>query len=246
MGFNLNMVIGHHISIGQTNVLLLDIIGLIYFMGAWIGYSYFAETQYARVPNLMYIMDQMRLKWMQRILTRPNRIADASLVGNLLRSISFFANTSIFILIGLITVLGYRESAIDMINTIPFAVTSTPFMWEAKVFTLAIIFIYAFFKFTWSLRQYNYCCILVGAAPMPDEDQDAHADYAYRAGRVIMNAGKHFNMGMRAYYFGLATISWFLHPLLFIATTTLVIAITYRREFRSHTLVNLAQSSNEK
>ncbi len=234
------------VQIGQTNVLLLDLVGLIYFFAIWSGYSHFAQIQYARTPNLMQVMDEMRTKWMFRLLERQNRIADASLVGNLLRSISFFANTSIFILIGLITVLGYRDSALEMLNDVPFVVPTGAFMWELKVFTLAVIFIYAFFKFTWSLRQYNYCCILVGAAPMPDEDRESHASYAHKASRVITNASKHFNMGMRAYYFGLATMSWFLHPLLFICITTLVVAITYRREFRSHTLLELTELSHEK
>ena len=218
----------------------LDLAALAYFVVMWLGYSSYAQKHYATRPNLMFIMDQMRAQWMRSILRRPNRIADANLVGNLLRSISFLANTSIFILIGLITVLGYRESAIDMLNTIPFAVPTGPLMWELKVFTLVLIFVYSFFKFTWSLRQYNYCTILVGAAPMPDETPELHEDFANKAGAVIQNAGKHFNMGMRAYYFGMAALSWFVHPILFILLTTLIIAVTYRREFRSHTLVNLA------
>jgi uncharacterized membrane protein len=184
-------------------------------------------------------MDKMRIKWMRQVLRRESRIADASLVGNLLRSISFFANTSIFILIGLFTVLGYRDSAIEMINQLPYAVNSTPFMWELKVFTLAMIFVYTFFKFTWSLRQYNYCCVMVGAAPMPDQAPEIHERYAEHAGKLSASASKHFNMAMRGYYFGLATISWFLHPLLFMAATTLIIGITFRREFRSETLNSL-------
>ncbi len=181
----------------------LDLMALAYFVLMWVGYSNYAQKHYSTRPNLMFIMDQMRAQWMRSILRRPNRIADANLVGNLLRSISFLANTSIFILIGLITVLGYRESAIDMLNTIPFTVQSEPLMWEVKVFTLILIFVYAFFKFTWSLRQYNYCTILVGAAPMPDETPELHDDFGLKAGAVIQNAGKHFNMGMRAYYFGM-------------------------------------------
>lgn len=218
-----------------------DALAIAYFALMWIGYSHYAEKHYATRPNLMFIMDQMRAQWMQSIVKRPNRIADANLVGNLLRSISFLANTSIFILIGLITVLGYRESATDMLNSLPFAVKTTTLMWEVKVFLLAFIFVYAFFKFTWSLRQYNYCSILVGAAPMPDDQDADHEAFAFKAGAVIQNAGRHFNMGMRAYYFGLAALTWFLHPLFFAIATTLVIAITYRREFRSHTLVNLAK-----
>ena len=230
--------LGGNILVDGVNILLVDVIALIYFTVAWYGYSSFAEAQYKRMPNLMYIMDQMRVKWMRQVLKRDMRMPDSTLVGNLLRSISFFANTSIFILIGLFTVLGYRDSAIAMLNELPYAVHSTAFMWELKIFVLAIIFVYAFFKFTWSLRQYNYCCILLGAAPLPKEAPETHEDYAQKAGKLIANAGKHFNMGLRGYYFGLATITWFLHPLLFIATTTFIIYITYRREFRSETLMS--------
>lgn len=218
-----------------------DALALVYFFGTWLGYSNYAQKHYHDRPNLMNVMDKMRAQWMHSILRRSNRIADANLVGNLLRSISFLANTSIFILIGLITVLGYRDSAISMLNNLPFAVTTSTVMWELKVFLLAVIFVYAFFKFTWSLRQYNYCSILVGAAPMPDEAPETHENFAFKAASVIQNAGKHFNMGMRAYYFGLAALTWFLHPLIFAATTTLVIGIIYRREFRSHTLIDLAE-----
>lgn len=224
---------------GTGHYWLLDLGALFYFIIAWFGYAAYSQQQYDKRPNLMCIIDQIRHSWMRNILKRPNRIADASLIGNLIRSISFLANTSIFVLIGLITAFGYRESAIKMLNDVPFAMQTAPMMWELKLFTLVVIFIYAFFKFTWSLRQYNYCCIIVGAAPMPDESPEEHALYARKAGALIQNAGKHFDMGMRAYYFGLAALSWFLHPLIFIGVTTLVVFITYRREFRSHTLVAL-------
>lgn len=228
------------VSLGHANLLLIDVLALVYFIAMWGGYVYYAEAQYSRTDNLMRIMDKMRVRWMRQILRRENRIVDGSLVGNLLRSISFFANTSIFILIGLVTVIGYRESAIEVIKTIPYALHTSQFMWELKVFNLAVIFIYAFFKFTWSLRQYNYCCILIGAAPMPKENPETHDDYARKAGNLIANAGRHFNMGLRAYYFGLAAISWFLHPMIFMMITTFIVYILYRREFRSHTVNSLS------
>ncbi len=229
---------------GNATIMLVDVVALVWFVALWTGYSYYAEAQYNRAPNLMHIMDQLRIQWMRQVLKRESRIVDGTLVGNLLRSISFFANTSIFILIGLLTVLGYSHSAVKMLAEIPFAAPSTSFMWEVKVFNLGIIFIYAFFKFTWSLRQYNYCCILVGAAPMPDESPHLHENYAVKSGHVIANAGRHFNMGLRAFYFGLAAISWFLHPLLFMALTALVVMIIHRREFRSHTVNSLSGLSD--
>ena len=45
-----------------------------------------------------------------------------------------------------------------------------------------------------------------------------------------------FNRGVRAYYYGLAALSWFLHPVLFAVVTVWVVAVIYRREFLSYTL----------
>lgn len=228
------------IHLAGMQFVLIDVLAFVYFLLLWTGYSWYASSQYDGRTNLIRITDDMRIQWMRQILKRETRIMDSTLVGNLLRSISFFANTSIFILIGLVTVLGYRDTAVETIQTIPFAIDSSALMWELKVFNLAIIFIYAFFKFTWSLRQYNYCCILIGAAPMPNEDVDNHENFALRAGNMIANASRHFNMGVRAYYFGLAAISWFLHPILFMILTSLFVLIIYRREFCSKTMENLA------
>jgi len=110
---------------------------------------------------------------------------------------------------------------------------------------MAWIFVYAFFKFTWSLRQYNYACILVGAAPFPNENIGKHEEFAKRAGDLIANAGRHFNMALRAYYFGLATISWFIHSGIFIVMTLWVVLVIFRREFRSHTVNNLSALHNK-
>ncbi len=54
---------------------------------------------------------------------------------------------------------------------------------------------------------------------------------------VVMGfANRNFNQGLRAYYFGVAALSWFLHPALMIAVTLGVIYVLQQREFRSQTL----------
>lgn len=238
MNNDIETFIHQTISIGSANVMFIDLIALLFFVGAWVSFSVFAKHPKTSA-GLMRIMNRMRWRWMRQMLKRSNRMVDSTLMGNLLRSISFFANTSIFILIGLISMVGYRDSVIDMLQTIPFATHSTPFIWELKLFNMIVIFVYAFFKFTWSLRQYNYCCVLIGGAPFYDENTEMHESYAEKAGSLLANAASHFNMGMRAYYFGLAAISWFVHPLLFIALTAWVVLIIYRREFKSQSLLNL-------
>lgn len=218
----------------------IDLFAFAFFIAAWVGYNRYALSRYDRRHNLMRLTDELRFEWMHMALKRDNRIVDSTLIGNLLRSISFFANTSIFILLGLITILGYREQATEILNSIPFTIKTSPLMWDLKIFLLAYIFIYAFFKYTWSLRQYNYASIYLGAMPFHDERLDEHKEIAQRGGRLISNAGRHFNMGLRAYYFGLAAITWFFHPLFFMGVTMLVVLVIYRREFHSRAVGNLS------
>jgi uncharacterized membrane protein len=57
-----------------------------------------------------------------------------------------------------------------------------------------------------------------------------------RIAEIVSFANRNFNQGLRAYYFGVAAMSWFLHPALMIAMTLGVIYVLYQREFRSQTL----------
>lgn len=221
-------------------VLYMDMVALGWYICCWFGYAWYADSQYGKSANLVRIMDDMRTRWMHQMIKRDARMSDATLIGNIARSISFFASTTVLILIGIVTVMGsHQQEGLQIIRSLPFVMGSTSLMWEFKLGLLALVFTYAFFKLTWSLRQYNYVSIVVGAAPLCNEHKSYHYEYARRAGKLIGNAGRHFNLGLRAYYFGLAVISWFLNGAVFMAVTALVVFVAWRREFRSHTVNNL-------
>jgi len=225
--------------LGETSILYMDAVALFWFGACWFGYAKFADANYHRRLNLIRIMDEMRTRWMHQILKRDSRISDATLVGNIVRAILFYASTSILVLLGLFTVMGSQTAGLNVLRAIPFTMGASPFMFDIKISLMVLIFIYVFFKLSWSVRQYNYVNIIIGAAPMPGEGKHHHFDYAERAGKLIGNAGRHFNMGLRGYYFGLAATTWFLNGLIFMAVTMLVVYVVYRREFRSHTVNNL-------
>lgn len=222
----------------------LDIIALAWFLLCWITYALVADRKRFISPSLMQAADVYREAWMRRMLERDNRLVDSTLIGNLMSSVSFFASTTIIIIGGLIAVLGATEQVIAVTAELPFTVKTSREVWELKLLLLVTIFVYAFFKFTWSLRQFNYCCILIGAAPLDSGSKDALQDYARRAARLNSLAGDHLNRGVRAYYFGLAVLTWFINPWLFIGVTGWVIAVLYRREFASNILKALGEVEN--
>lgn len=231
-----------YFSLLDIHIAWLDALALVWFVAAWFGYDVYSQRRYPHSLNLISITFTMRVNWMRQMLRRDNRIMDAALIGNLMNSITFFASTSILVLAGLITILGYRNEAKEILNDIPLVQDTSNFMWEFKIFLMAFIFVYTFFKFTWSMRLYNYTAMFVGSAPHFKEDSGAELEaYASRGGQLLANAGKHFNMGLRAYYYGLAVLSWLLHPVLFVIMTTWVVYEVHRREFRSHTVNNLAK-----
>jgi uncharacterized membrane protein len=226
-----------------------DLIPLFFFFFVWVGYvqlaQYLAKSRDALAPAL----HNYRYEWMLKVITRDNRVADAAIVSNLERNAAFFASTSIIILAGLITALGAVEKLEDFFSGLEVPFVYDPGFWHFKLIIMIGIFAYAFFKFTWCLRQYGFCSVMIGAAPMADDPKitaGRKEAFASSAAKVIDNAGKHFNLGLRGYYFGMAFLTWFINTPLFFAVTILITSVLYYREFHSSTLKALIRGQSEK
>lgn len=220
----------------------LDLLALAVFATAWIGYSWIADRRFA-AHGLMGATARHRIRWMEQMLVRDNRIFDSTLVANISRSPNFFAQTSLLILGGLIALIGAGDRVASVVSEMPFARPTATAVWHLKLGVEVVIFIYAFFKFTWSMRQFNYLMIVMGAAPPHGSDaaRDEGRDIVARAARMSDIATENFNAGIRAYYFGLAALGWFVHPLLLAAASALIVLVLWRREFHSRTLAALRE-----
>ncbi|MGB0747919.1 MAG: DUF599 domain-containing protein [Magnetospiraceae bacterium] len=212
----------------------LDIFGIAVFLVVWTGYTYFADKA-SEKQNLNTVMHAHRLQWMREMLLRETRIVDGQILGYTMQNVSLFASVSVLIIGGLLALLGSAETARSAFLALPFVVQTSGSLWEIKVLSLAFLFVYAFFKFAWSLRQFNYTATLMGASPPPkaEDRHDAHAQKLARLGTLAVLS---YNRGVRSYYFGVALLTWFLHPVLLAITAVWVARVVYRREFKSKTL----------
>ena len=220
-----------------SDILLSDMIALGWFFIAWYGMSWIGKHfKNNDKTTLRSISKNYRNQWMLHLLERSNRMSDVALIGNLMRSVSFFASTSILILAGLIAAFGAVDHVIEIIYGFPYAVHVSPAFTKLKLLLLVLIFIYAFFKTVWSLRQYNSTVIMVGAAPDVFDCDEALFSYANSLGIVLNRASRHFIEGMRGFEYALAALAWFIHPFMFMLATMLVSSVIYRREYASRTL----------
>ncbi|MBM3393877.1 MAG: DUF599 family protein [Betaproteobacteria bacterium] len=213
-----------------------DAIGLLWFFILWLGYQRYAYIQGRARPSLMSVMAQYRRDWWANMVARELRVIDTGILTNLSNSATFFASTTLFILGGLLALLGTTDKIVALVQGLPFHARVAGQPWELKILLLVGIFVYAFFKFTWALRQFGFSSVLVGAAPKVTEPGHEDTHFIKRAARLSTLAAESFNYGLRAYYFGLAALSWFVSTSLFIVVTTWVVLVLYIREFRSPAL----------
>ncbi|MDB5801583.1 MAG: putative rane protein [Rhodocyclales bacterium] len=224
----------------------LDWTGLIWFMICWAGYERIVDRGWRGRITLLEETHRLRLGWAKQMLVRENRIVDAALVGNLVNSVSFYANTSIYIIAGLFATLGALDRFIETAAELPFAHAISREALELKLLMLIAVFVVAYFKFTWSLREFNVLSIIMGAVPPKESDPEELELFAQRTAAVNTCAGDDFNRGIRAYYFGMAILAWMITPSLFMIATTLIFIVLARREFDSEVLRALRVQSQIK
>lgn len=217
-----------------------DFVAFCVFLSCWGGYTWFADHRQRESGTIMVAMHQHRVLWMKRMRYRDVRIGDINTISAANQSVMLFITTTVFLIAGLVAILGALDKARAVVSELEFVVTASRVMWEIKIFVLILVFAYAFFKFMWSLRQFNFTMMVLGAAPLHTEpDAEDWETFPLRAARMVSLAVDSFNRGVRAYYFSLAALGWFVHPWVFALTTIWIVLVLYRREFRSHTFRTL-------
>ena len=214
---------------------VIDMAAMAWLLAVWGSYSLVMDRLLSRRVGLNQYMKDVRKVWMLRMLDRDQRITDANLVGHVMQSVSFFASATLLILVGLVGFLGAVDQAHGALSALAFTVKTTKAMFELKVLVLIAIYIFAFLKFTWAIRQFNYSCAVIGAAPPPPIAPAERDVVASHIAELLSLAVSSFNGGLRAYYFSLAVLTWFVQPWLFIAVTAWMFLVLLRRQLLSRT-----------
>lgn len=219
---------------------VLDSIVLAWLVACWLGYPHLVALLGRRRSFIDREMLALRKVWMNGMLHRDFRVPDTMLMGQVIQSVSFFASGTIIVIGALLGALARVDSIAAFSDEFTPGTPTSPGSIRLCLLVLLAIFIYAFFKFTWTLRQYNYCISMLGAAPMPPLEAGRHMRLAEAMARSLSRATASFNAGLRCYYFAFASLAWFLHPLLVPVTTTLTLIMLVRRQFYSEVASNIA------
>ena len=213
-----------------------DLAALGFFLVVWVLHTYASDGKLVSRVSLSRAMNAHREAWMRNMAEREVRIVDTAIMSGLQQGTAFFASSSLIALGGCFALLGASDRVLQVLADLPFGAASTREAFQTKVFGLVLILAFAFFKFGWAYRLFNYCTILIGAVPTPHGAASRNPvteTAVWRATRMNVLAGKHFNSGLRAVFFSIGYLGWFVDPVVFVLSTLLLLAVLVRRQFFS-------------
>jgi uncharacterized membrane protein len=213
---------------------VVDVFAVGFFILEWTVYAVTLEhTAYGR-DSLSARMNAYREVWIRRLLDREARMVDMQIMASLQNGTAFFASTTLLAVGGSLALLRATNEVIPIIEKLPIGFRASPALWEIKCLGLLLIFVYAFFKFAWAYRLFNYVAILLGAMPPASQRDTPQAEaHVMRTTRLFQAAARHFNRGQRAFFFALGYLGWFVSPWALLVSTAAVVIVTWRRQFAS-------------
>jgi uncharacterized membrane protein len=180
---------------------------------------------------LSFAMKAHRRAWMREMARRDNRIIDSNILNGLQQATSFFASTALLAVGAGFALLTAADTIIKAFEESAIHVSVDRSGFYLKTAALMGLYAYAFFKFGWAYRLFNYAAVMMAAVP-PAGDARAEAAAASAAEMNIQAAGQ-FTHGLRAFFLAIAVLAWFLHPWAFVAATVAVGGALLNRQFGS-------------
>lgn len=216
----------------------------IFPFGCWLLFAGVAIFWERHRTSLSQAIGFHRRYWVANAIDREHPL-DGILVANLMRSVSFFASTSVLVVLALFAVLGNLSKIDGVLAAAPLGVMHSASELELHLLITIFMFMVAFFAFTVSNRHFNHFNVLLGAIVGSNiEKDDLRLD---TLARMNIKAARFFNSGVRLYYFSFSMIAWFIHDLLAIPVAIATLSFIIFQEFFSESraaLIALEKQEN--
>ena len=156
---------------------------------------------------------------------------DSSVLSTLRQGTTFFASACMIAIGSGLALLGNTDR-LQVVAEDLIATSNPDIVWEAKVFVPVVILTSGLLAFIWAHRLFGYCAVVMSSVPN-DPDHPTAYPRAAKAAEININAARSYNRGLRAIYFALTSLTWFLGPAALVVGTVICTFILWRREFAS-------------
>ena len=167
------------------------------------------------------ITNHVRLKWAEHVMQGGHDILAVQTLRNQVMAATFLASTAILISLGVIG-LAFRPGMFaEVSHALNLTGVKSETIWLIKLMVLALLFFFAFFNFTLSIRYYNHAGFMINVPEAPAMSQNSIA-------AVLNHGALHYTLGMRGFYLSIPIALWLFGPLWMLGGTVVLIGVLYK------------------
>jgi uncharacterized membrane protein len=219
----------------------LDGAALAFFLVAWWFLGWLIDTSPWHRHTLSAAMKTQRREWMRQMAARPVRLVDTNIITGLQQATSFFASTALLAVGAGFGLLTAADTIIDAFEQSVVHVEIDRATFYVKTAVLMALYAYAFFKFGWAYRIFNYSAVMLAATP--EAGQPGAEEAAGEVAEMNISAASQFTHGLRAFFLAIGVLAWFVHPYAFGVATVVIVAALANRQFNSKARFAAVRSS---
>jgi uncharacterized membrane protein len=209
----------------------LDGGALAFFLAGWWFLGWLIDMSPWHKHTLSAAMKAQRREWMRQMAARQIRLVDANIITGLQQATSFFASTALLAVGAGFALLTAADTIIDAIEqSLPQLKIDRAALY-LKTAGLMALYAYAFFKFGWAYRVFNYSAVMLAATP--EAGQPGAEEAAAQVAEMNIAAAAQFTHGLRAFFLAIAVLAWFVHPVAFVGAAVVIMISLANRQFNS-------------
>ena len=220
----------------------LDAAALGFFLAGWWLLGWLIDSSPWHRHTLSAAMKTQRREWMRQMAAREIRLVDANIITGLQQATSFFASTALLAVgagFGLLTAADTIIGAFEQ-SVVHVQIDRSTFY--VKTAVLMGLYAYAFFKFGWAYRLFNYSAVMLAATP--EAGKPGAEEAAQSVAEMNISAASQFTHGLRAFFLAIAILAWFITWWTFLIAASVVMFALANRQFNSRARFIAVAASN--
>ena len=216
-------------------------IAVTLILGLWGFYSSILGTFGKGSLNTQ--LHAVRQRWLQvhQGVGREHRVIDAILLGHISSSISYFGSATLIILAGLLSAMVNIGRIYAVTRDLKFLAPMTLDLFTFNFALVTLILVLCLFAFTYALRKMAYTFALLGGLEVTVADTPEARIMGEQTARVLTEAVRSINNGIRGFYYAIAALFLFAGPWTSIGATLLITGLLYYRQLFSPSAIAIGR-----
>jgi uncharacterized membrane protein len=201
------------IGLAMTSFLLL----LLYHL------NLAGRVKHQPLKTAIGITNHVREQWVRSIMRDKNDLLAVQTLRNGVMAANFLASTAILISLGLLGVAFKPALYQEISHAVNLFGARSEALWMFKLMLLIVLFFFAFFNFTLTIRYYNHAGFMINIL-------EAHDPTVTPAtvSEVLNHGAWHYTLGMRGFYLAVPSGLWLFGPLWMLAGAVVLVWVLYK------------------